>query len=179
MRNDQAAVSDIDFRHRRRIERQQFGPRTARRPQLDQVAGAEIMDRNHRAAFSAGAIDGTQSDQIGVVKFIGIRRLRQTLARHIELDIGKPLGGIAVINSGQLGDKAMLGRPQALNPENAPILGLKWTVGRNRSRLGGKRLQPDFAAHAMWGADLSEIDARARHDDSSPSLTRRRGVGRC
>jgi hypothetical protein len=34
------------------------------------------MDGNHHAAFFAGAIDGAQSDQVGMIKFVGLRRLR-------------------------------------------------------------------------------------------------------
>ena len=48
----------IDLRHGRFVERQQFAscsPSVA--PHLDQIAGAEIMDRDDGAELLAGAVD--------------------------------------------------------------------------------------------------------------------------
>ena len=121
-------MSDVDFGHADGIERQQFSLGAVRRAELDQIAGAEIMHRNHSAAISAGIIDRAQPDQIGVVKLIRVRRLRQTFARHIELGIGQPLGGVAIRDTGKLGDQSMFGRPQALDLEKPAVLGLERAV---------------------------------------------------
>ena len=175
--DDQTSRRDIDLRHRHRIERHQLGIAAGARPHFEQIAGAEIVDRDHGAELFAGAIDGGKPDQIGVIKFVRFIRLRQPLARHVEPDIGQLLGGVAVGNARQPRHEIILGRPQAFDRQHPAVLGLERTVTRDRRRIGGERAQADLAAHAVGGADLAEANAPAA---GHRSLTRwRRGRGRC
>ena len=50
---------------------------------LEQVAGAEVLDRDHRAHMAALAIDGGKADQVGVVIFAFLER-RQRGAVHFD-----------------------------------------------------------------------------------------------
>src|SRR5207248_1211733 len=86
---------DVHLRHGRRIEWQQLSVAAVRRAHFDDVAGAEIMQRDHRAKLFAGAVDGAQSDQIGMIIFVRRLRLRQAFARDVELCIHEPLSGAA------------------------------------------------------------------------------------
>src|SRR5580704_13234266 len=99
--DDKPAGCEIDLRHGCRIERQQFGFAAGVRPHLDQIAGAEIVDGNDGAKALAGAVDDGEPDEVGVIKLVGLRRLRQPLARHVEFCVGEPRGGIAVGDAGQ------------------------------------------------------------------------------
>ena len=62
-------------------------------------------------------------DQVGVVELVGVLGRRQPLARHVELDVGKPLGGIAVANAREPRNEMILGGPQRLDLEDAAVLG--------------------------------------------------------
>ena len=88
-----AAAGEIDRRHHRVGERQQQR-RTLRRRDLNDVAGAEIMDREHAAERIAIRGDGGEPDQIGVVIFVVIGR-GQFFARDVEFDAVEALGLIA------------------------------------------------------------------------------------
>ena len=88
-----AAAGEIDRRHHRIGERQQHG-RALRRRDLDDVAGAEIMDRDDAAERLVRGIDRGKPDQIGVVIFVLVGR-GQFFARDIELDAVEPFGVLA------------------------------------------------------------------------------------
>jgi hypothetical protein len=64
-----AAAFEIDRRHHGVGERQQHG-RALRRRDLDDVAGAEIMDREHAAERLVRGIHRGKPDQVGVVIFV-------------------------------------------------------------------------------------------------------------
>src|SRR5579871_4998450 len=65
----QPSGGEIDHRHRRLVERQHLAGVAVCRPHLDQIAGAEIMDGDHRTELVAGAIEHCEADQVGVIKF--------------------------------------------------------------------------------------------------------------
>src|ERR1700733_8107627 len=109
--DDKPAGCEIDLRHGCRIERQQFRFATGVRPHLDQIAGAEIVDGNDGAKTLAGAVDDGEPDEIGVIEFVGLVRLRQPLARHVKFYVGEPLGGTAVGDAGELHDEMIFRRP--------------------------------------------------------------------
>ena len=128
---------------------------------LDQIASAEIVDCDHGAASRALAIDHGEPDQVGVIKLIRLVRLRQPLARHVELDVGQALGGIAIGNAFEGRDEMILGGAQRFDLHHTPVLGLERPVIDDRLRIGGERPQPHFAAHAVSGADCT---ASNRHE---------------
>src|SRR6202167_4070735 len=109
--DDKPAGGEIDLRHGCRVERQQFRFAAGVRPHLDQIAGAEIVHGNDGANTLAGAVDDGEPDEIGVIEFVGHVRLRQPLARHVELCVSEPRGGIAVGDAGQRRDEVVLHRP--------------------------------------------------------------------
>src|SRR6185312_6895621 len=83
------SAGKIDSRHHRVGERQQHG-RAGGRRDLDDVAGAEIVDRDDLAERLAARGDGGQSDQVGVVIFV-VRGRRQFFTRDVELEAVEPL----------------------------------------------------------------------------------------
>ena len=64
------------------------------------------------------AIDRGKSDQVGVVELVGLRR-RQPVTRHEQVDVGQPLGGVAVGDALEPRDQVVLARPQGLDLEDA------------------------------------------------------------
>ena len=54
----------------RGVERHQFGAAAGLRPHFDQIAGAEIVDRDDGAESFAGAVDGRKADQIGMIELV-------------------------------------------------------------------------------------------------------------
>src|SRR5690242_13298185 len=86
-----AAALDVDHRHGRAGEWQHDGLAFAFLSQLENVAGAEIVDCHDRAELAAVRCDRRKPDQVGVIELVR-RRCRQALARHEELYIGEALG---------------------------------------------------------------------------------------
>ena len=68
--HDDPSAGDIDLRHRGVGERQHHGRAALRRLDLDQVAGAEIMDRDHGAERTAVRVDRRKADQVGVIELV-------------------------------------------------------------------------------------------------------------
>jgi len=91
--DDDAATREIDRWHHGIGERQQHGRALGRRD-LDDIAGAEIMDGDDAAERLIGGAHGREPDQIGVVIFVVIG-IRQSFARHVELNAVELFGIVA------------------------------------------------------------------------------------
>ena len=150
---------NIHRRHVGLIERHQFRIAAGVGPHLDQIAGAEIVDRDHRAERFAGAVDDSKANQVGVVKLVYLLGLRQAVTRHVEPDVRQPLGGFAVAYPRQRRHKVILGRPQRRDLENATVLRFERAIIDDRRRVGRKRAQPHFAAYAIRSPELPEANS--------------------
>src|SRR3984957_2456156 len=73
--DDEPSRREIDLRHGGVVERHQFGLVAGVKPQLDQIAGAEIMDRDHGAELPPRAVDDSEPDEIGVIELVAGLRL--------------------------------------------------------------------------------------------------------
>jgi len=94
----ETAGRDIDDRHGCVVERKQLRRRGAVRPHLDQIAGAEIVDGDNPTETFPSRIDHIEPDEIGMIKLVGMVRLGEALALHVELGFRQPFGGPAVAN---------------------------------------------------------------------------------
>ena len=70
----QPAALDIDLRNGVAGEGHQHRCTSARGPDLQEIAGAEIMDRDHRADRRSVTVLGGEADEIGVVPLILLAR---------------------------------------------------------------------------------------------------------
>ena len=77
------------------------------RRNLDDIAGAEIVDRNDPAERVSGAIDGGEPNQVGMIIFVRGGG-RQPVARDIEFDAVEAFGLIAGGNALQRRDQVAL-----------------------------------------------------------------------
>src|SRR5579863_7653620 len=134
--DNQTPRREIDVKHSHGIERKELCRRVFRRLHLDQVACAEIMHGDHGAELPAGAIDNGKTDQIGMIILVGLFRLRQPFARHIEFCIGEAFGGAAIGNAGKRRNEIILRRPQGSDFEHAAVLAFERAVIGNRRRIG-------------------------------------------
>src|SRR5262249_43830419 len=69
------------------VERQYQGFATGHRHDLDDVAGAEIMQCIHRPDLNTLRCDDIETDQVGVIVRILLVNLRQPFPRNIKLEI--------------------------------------------------------------------------------------------
>src|SRR5262245_20548903 len=69
-RNHDTSARDVDFRYERIGKREHDRVAAGGRPQLQDIAGAEIMDRHHGADRDAGRGHGGEPDQVGVVELV-------------------------------------------------------------------------------------------------------------
>src|SRR5262245_36297012 len=154
-----APARDVDLRHERLIERQHEGRPAGGRAQLQKIAGAEVVHRQYGTELGAVLGHRDEPDEIGVIELVGGRR-RQPLARHEQLDIGQPLGGVTVVDAAQAHDQMPLGRPRCRDHERGrAILALERAILRHRHRIVGEAPELHLAADAVSGADLSDADA--------------------
>ena len=103
---------------------------------LEKIAGAEIVNRRHRAERGAVRRHRDKADQVGVIERLVVLDRRQAVARHVELEIGELLRGVAVGDAGEPRDEVILRRPQRLDLE-APraVLALERAVAGDRQRI--------------------------------------------
>ena len=93
-----------------------------RRRDLDDVAGAEIMDRDDAAERLVRGVDRGKPDQVGVVIFVVVGR-RQFFARDVELEAVEALGLLAGGDAFQRRDQMVLGLARVRDLElRAPSL---------------------------------------------------------
>src|SRR5438105_2656037 len=74
-----APARDIDHRHGDAGEWQHHGVAFALLPQLQNIAGTEIVDRHHGAERAAIGRDRCKPDQVGMIEFVRLR-CRQAVA---------------------------------------------------------------------------------------------------
>ncbi len=158
MRHDPAA-RNIDDRHDGLGKGQQHRFAACRRRHFDQVAGAEILDRDHPTERGSRGVHHGKPDEVGVIVFVGGVESGQSRARHEEVDIVEPLRRRAVGDALQPRDEKSLAWPQRRDLEHAPVLALERTELRDGRRVGGERPQPDFAARSVRRADAADADA--------------------
>src|ERR1700726_1050879 len=138
-------------------ERQQQRCAAGRRD-FDDIAGAEIMDRDDAAERFVGRVDRSEPDQVGVVIFILVGG-RQFFARDVEFDAVEALGVLAGCDAFQRRDQMAfcLARGRDLKGTRA-VLGHQRSVSLHRQRVFGKSPELYRAAHAMRGADPGDAD---------------------
>ena len=78
---------------------------------IEQVAGAEILDRDDRAERRPVLGFAAEPDQVGVIIFAGLER-RQLGARDRQQCAAQRLGGVAVGNFVEPGDRAAAAGPK-------------------------------------------------------------------
>ena len=120
---------DVDLGSNRCGERQQQRL-AARGRDLQEIAGAEIVDRDDGAERIAVAVLRREADQVGVIVFVR-RGRRQTVARDEEIEIAKPLGAVAVGDAGDAGDE---GSPCPPAPRRFRSPGRRRSSARRSSR---------------------------------------------
>src|ERR1700683_626973 len=141
-----------------------------RRRDLDDIAGAEIVDRGDGAERVTGGIDGGEADQVGMV-ILTLAGGRQYFARDIEFDAIQAFGVLAGRDASQRRDQMALRLAGMRDLELArAVLGGKSSVAVNGKRVFGEGPQLHGATHAVRGADASDAD-RCRHRRVPPSLT--------
>ena len=132
--------------------------RAVRPLDLEQVAGAEILDRDDRADRAPVAIDAGQADQVGVIIFALFER-RQAIAVDLDQLPAQRLGGGAVGDALEAGDGGLAAvlddaRASALAP---PTKSCAWRV--EAVDAVREQLEPHLALHAMRAGDRGERDA--------------------
>src|SRR5262245_64672077 len=113
-RHHDAPARDVDAGHEGGGEWHHDSGSPRLRPQFQDVACAEIVNRRHRADLGAVRGDGAKSDQIGVVELVGGGR-RQTLAQHEQPEIGEPLCRVAIGDAAKARDQMTFCRAQGLD----------------------------------------------------------------
>src|SRR5262249_38370339 len=93
--DDDASGRDLDDGHGGGRERVHQGFAAGRRRDLQNVARAEIVNREDGADGPASRILGAKPDQVGMVELIRLRG-GQAFAGHVELGVAELLGGGAV-----------------------------------------------------------------------------------
>ena len=86
---------------------------------LEQVAGAEILDRDDRAERLARLIDAGQPDQVGVIIFALFER-RQRVAVDLDQLAAQGLGGGAVGDALEAGDGGLAAALTSLSASSRP-----------------------------------------------------------
>jgi hypothetical protein len=132
---------------------------------LQHVAGAEIVHRDHRAEERVVLQHGGQSDEIGMVELVLAGR-RQRRARQIKEKAAQPLGPVAVGDAGERGDHHAVALGLADDAQReAPraALVLQRTITRDRVGRVGETLDPHRAAHPVRRPDDAETDAASGH----------------
>ena len=158
-RHHDAPARDVDPGHEGGGERHHDGRSASLRPQFQDVACTEIVNRRHRADLGAVGGDGAKSDQIGVIELVG-RRRRQTIARHEQPEIGEPLCRVAIADAAKARNQMTLGRAQRLDLEaRRAVFGSERPVVLHRHWVGGERFELHVAAKAVRPADLGDADA--------------------
>ena len=160
--DDNAARVEIDHRNHLAGEGIEFDP-AARHRDFDQVAGAEILHRAHRADFVPRVVDRFQADQIGMVEFFLLGR-RQTVPVDIQLDAAQRLRRVAVghaVDAGQHLATRNAGRLEAELPR-AGHIGNR-PIGHHAIRFLGKALHAHLTPHPMGAGDHRDTDLTIRH----------------
>ncbi len=103
---------------------------------LDDVAGAEIMHRDHGADLNLEGIVSGKPDQIGMVPGAFLGR-RETIARHVELGAGQRLGALARGDALDPRDQALRARSHGCNHDR---VGTRLVLERAVVGDGGGRL---------------------------------------
>src|SRR6516165_1003491 len=154
-----APTRDVDAGHEGGGEWYHDGRSAGLRPQFQDVAGAESVNRRHCPDLGAVGGDGAKSDQIGMVELVG-RRRRQTRARHEQSEIGEPLRRVTIADAAKARDQLTFGWAQCLDLEAfRAVFGRERPVVLHRHGIGGKRFELHLAAKAVRPADLGNADA--------------------
>src|SRR6516165_3486235 len=158
-RHYDTSASDVDARYERGGERHHDNRSAGFRLQLEDIAGAEIVNRRHRPDLGAVGGDGAKSDQIGVVELVG-RGWRQTLARHEQPEIGETLCRVAIADAAKARDQMALGWAQRFDLQTRrAVFRRERPVVLDRQGIGGERFELHLAAQPVCPADLSNTDA--------------------
>src|SRR5712675_702665 len=163
------SVRAIDQRHHGIGERQQHG-RALRWRDLDDVAGAKIVDRDDAAERFIRRRYGGEPDQVGVIELILVGG-RQFFTRDVKLKPVEALGVLARGDAFQRRHQMALCLAGGRHFERArAVFGQKRPVLLHGKRVFRKRPQLHRAAHPMRGADPRDADA-CRHRRAPPALT--------
>ena len=140
------------------IEGDELGAGFAGKANLQEITGAEILDRDNLADEFAISGDRVEADEIGVVYFV-VFGLGQIFARDVKFRAAQRFGCIAVGYTLQAGDDTLL-----CNADDRQLIALQASfigqraIGGNVSRVVGIRLYNDLAADALGGRDMAEKD---------------------
>ena len=123
------------------------------------VAGAEILHRDHFADGRLVARHRRQADEIGVIEGVVFLDGGKLVARDIEIDVAQRLGGVAIVDAVELRHEMILGEARILDLELArSVFGFERAVSREVGRLLREGAQAHFALEPMRGADLRHAD---------------------
>src|SRR5258706_10682318 len=164
----------IDPGHHGMGERQQHG-RAIRRCDLDDIAGAEIVDRDNAAKRLARGIHRGEPDQVGVVIFI-LADVRQFFARDIEFDAIETFGLLARRDALQRRDQMPFRLAHVRHLElTRAVLCHERAIVLYRQCVFRERPKLHRTAHTMRGADSGDANRCCHH--RPPLHLRRLGGG--
>ncbi len=149
-------------------------------PDFQNVAGAEILHRDHFTECGLVARHRRQADKVSVIESVVFRDGRELFARDIEIDVAQRFGRVAIVNAFKLHDEVILGETRLFNFEMArSVLGFERAVGCEVGRLLRERTQAHFALESMRGADLRHADSvvASAFRTRDHALARGRSVG--
>jgi hypothetical protein len=110
------------------------------RRDLQDISGAEIMNRDDAPDCPACSILGAKPDQVGMVELFWLRE-RQSFSRHIKVGVAQPFSGCTVGYTLKASEQEILGRPDGFNFEGLCSIGrLEGTIRCNR--VGPSRERP-------------------------------------
>jgi hypothetical protein len=128
----------LTTKHDRLGKRQQQGLAAGGKRDLDQVAGAKVLDRDHGPEGRTRGVDRGEANEVRVIIFLGVRGLGKLGAGDEKFEVDQPFRRRPVAHAGKPSDEAVLRRAQRGDLEAVTGRAFQRAIGRDGERVGGE-----------------------------------------